>query len=332
MTGRERVQRTLAFNHPDKIPVLSWALPEVFIKYGQKLRDEVEKYNTDFHRPDHKDAEYPFDRYAVGAGRDAWGCVWRNQQPGIIGEVKEPPLATWDGLKKFKAPYHIIEEGRENLAEDIRRHRDKFIFPRSNMNLFERMQHIRGTENLLMDIAEESDEFYTLLDIVYDYYDKWVDKWLQYDIDNLLIADDWGSQGSLLISPLTWRRIYKPRYKAIIDKIRKAGRHVFFHSDGCIESIFCDLVELEVSAINSQLWIMDKERLSHDFRGKVTFWGELDRQGVLARGDAAEILHDIKIMKSLFMHNGGGLIGTAAPCSRCSYDGIVETVAGWNRD
>jgi hypothetical protein len=77
---------------------------------------------------------------------------------------------------------------------------------------------------------------------------------------------------------------------------------------------------------------MDKEELSRKYRGRVTFWGELDRQGVLATGDPAEILRDIRVMKSLFMHQGGGLIGTASPSDNCSYEGIVETVAGWNRN
>jgi uroporphyrinogen decarboxylase len=331
MTSRERMMRTLDFDYPDRLPVHSWALPEVYLKYGEKLRDEVARYSADVHCPVWRDGEFPFDRYAVGRFKDAWGCEWLNHRQGIVGEVKSAPLADWAALAHFRAPLHVFSEGRETIADDIAAHREKFMLPYGPVNLFERMQHIRGTENLLMDIAEQSGEFFTLLDIVYDFYDTLIDMWLDYDIDALNFADDWGTQTSLLVSPDVWRRIFKPRYRELMDKIKRAGRRVFFHSDGRIEAIFGDLVELGCDAINAQVWIMDKETLSRNHRGKVTFWGELDRQGVLARGVPGEILRDIEIMKSLFMHQGGGLIGTAAPSDDCSYEGIVASVAGWNR-
>ena len=330
MTSKERVLRTLTFNHPDQLPVDCWALPEIYIKYGQGLKDIIDRYSADIHRVAWKNAEYPFDRYAAGKFTDAWGCEWHNQRNGIIGEVKDSPLSDWNRLDDFKAPYHVLEKNRENIEDDIRKHSDKFILMGAEICLFERMQYIRGTENLLMDIAERSDNFFRLLEIVSDFYDKWLDMWLQYDIDAVLFTDDWGSQTSLLISPNTWREIFKPCYKKLIDKTLQRGRRVFFHSDGRIDAIFGDLVEMGCAAINSQVWIMDKEELSRKYRGKVTFWGELDRQSVLASGNVDAIMHDINIMKELFVHQGGGLIGTAAPSDDCSYDGIVACVAGWN--
>lgn len=332
MTGRERMLRTLAFDQPDQIPVDCWALPEIYIKYGPALKTVVDKYSADIHRVAWKNAEYPFDRYAAGKYTDAWGCEWLNFRNGIIGEVKVSPLADWAQLDTYRAPFHVLEQNRDNIESDIAAHHDKFILMGAEICLFERMQHLRGTENLLMDIAGRSDEFYRLLDIVSDFYDKWLDMWLQYDIDAVLFTDDWGSQTSLLISPDAWRQIFKPCYKKLMNKALERGRRVFFHSDGRIDLIFADLIELGCTAINSQVWIMNKEELSQKYRGKVTFWGELNRQGVLAAGKADNILRDIKTMKRLFMHQGGGLIGTAAPSDDCSYEGIVTCVTGWNSD
>lgn len=332
MTSRERVIRTLTFNHPDRIPVDFWGLPEVYIKYGEALRDAINRHSGDIHRADWKNGEYPFDRYAAGRFTDAWGCEWDCPRDGIIGEVKKSPLADWSQLDGFRAPCHILDEGRENIENDIKKHRDRFILTKGVVNIFERMQHLRGTENLLMDVAEQGVEFHRLLRLVCDFYDKWVDMWLQYDIDAVMFADDWGAQNSLLISPAVWREVFKPCYQKLMDKVRKNGRRVFFHSDGRIDLIFGDLVEMGCAAINSQVWIMDMAELSRKYRGRVTFWGELDRQGVLATGAPADILRDIRTMKSLFMHQGGGLIGTASPSDNCPYEGILESVAGWNRD
>ncbi|GIX07793.1 MAG: hypothetical protein KatS3mg115_2196 [Candidatus Poribacteria bacterium] len=96
--------------------------------------------------------------------------------------------------------------------------------------------------------------------------------------------DDWGSQTALLISPAQWREFFKPLYADYCRILHAADKFVFFHSDGHIEAIYGDLIEIGVDAINSQLFCMNIERLGRLYRGKVTFWGEIDRQGVLAFG------------------------------------------------
>ena len=52
------------------------------------------------------------------------------------------------------------------------------------------------------------------------------------------------------------------------DILHAHGKSVFFHSDGHIESIFPDLVEIGVDAVNSQLFCMDIEKLGERFPGQ----------------------------------------------------------------
>ncbi|MCC6790009.1 MAG: methyltransferase, partial [Hyphomonadaceae bacterium] len=42
-----------------------------------------------------------------------------------------------------------------------------------------------------------------------------------------------------------------------------------------------DLIELGVDAVNSQLFCMDMHQIAERAKGKITFWGEIDRQHVL---------------------------------------------------
>ena len=334
MTSKQRVLKTLAFDHPDQLPVHCWSLPDVYLKYGDPLRAEVAKYSVDFHYPDWDTGEFPFDRFAIGRATDAWGCEWLNCKQGIVGEVKNSPLADFSRLRDYRPPFHILDRGPDDLARlraDLAAHRDRFLLSPWTINIFERMQRIRGTENLFMDIAEESPEFHHLLEMVADFYDRWLTFWLQQEVDGIMFSDDWGSQTSLLISPASWRKYFRPHYKRMFDRVKQTGRRVFFHSDGHIDLIFNDLIELGCDAINSQVWIMNPERLSQLYRGRVTFWGEVDRQGTLPRGNPAEILREIKKMKTLFMHNGGGLIGVASPGADCTFEGAVESLAGWNK-
>ena len=101
--------------------------------------------------------------------------------------------------------------------------------------------------------------------------------------------DDWGSQKALLVSPDMWREIFKPMYKDYCDILRKKKKYAFFHSDGHIRAIYPDLIEIGVDAVNSQLFCMDIEELDREFGGRITFWGEIDRQHVLPFGSEEEV-------------------------------------------
>jgi uroporphyrinogen-III decarboxylase len=132
-----------------------------------------------------------------------------------------------------------------------------------------------------MDLAEESSELAQLLGIIHDYFRREAEAWCNTNVDALFLMDDWGSQRSLLISPAQWRAIFKPLYKEYCDIARAHGKKVFMHSDGHIFEIYEDLIELGVDAINSQLFCMDIEQIGKRFKGRISFWGEIDRQNVL---------------------------------------------------
>lgn len=94
-----------------------------------------------------------------------------------------------------------------------------------------------------------------------------------------MFMDDWGSMHSLLVSPDMWRARFQPLYEDYIRIAHDAGKKVFMmHSDGNITAIYEDLVEMGVDALNSQLFCMDIEELGRRFKGRITFWGEIDRQ------------------------------------------------------
>jgi hypothetical protein len=50
---------------------------------------------------------------------------------------------------------------------------------------------------------------------------------------------------------------------------------------------------------------MNLSELSSHFKGKITFWGEIDRQRMLPDGSPEEIEKAVKLLHSLFYENGG---------------------------
>jgi hypothetical protein len=82
--------------------------------------------------------------------------------------------------------------------------------------------------------------------------------------------------------------MFKPMYADYIRRATQAGKFVYMHSDGMILEILEDLVELGLDAINAQVTCMDMVELSRRFAGRITFWGQMDRQHMLCFGSTDE--------------------------------------------
>ena len=336
MTSRERILRTLEFKGADKIPLDVWVLPAARMEYGEKLTALQSKYETDI-----CSMTGPFDHgfspayYEVGTLTDEWGSVWTNLQAGIIGEVKQPIFADYQALAGYVSPKARFvrewEANKQAIAAKIAQARevDKFVIG-GWISLFERMQYLRGTENLYCDIALEEPELFQMIEIVMDFMRTYVDLWLAMDIDAMAFGDDWGTQISLLISPDAWKTIFRPLYQELIDKIKAAGKKVFFHSDGHIFDLYPEFIALGVDALNSQLWCMDMERVAAQYAGKITFWGEISRQTILPNGTPEEVLEAAATMKRLLHKNGGGLIGQSEINRDVPLANIDALYRAWN--
>ena len=78
------------------------------------------------------------------------------------------------------------------------------------------------------------------------------------------------------------------------------------HSDGCIADIYPDLIEIGVDAVNSQLFCMDIEEIGRRFQGRITFWGELDRQRILTSAEPEEVRAAVaRVVQALYSVDGG---------------------------
>ena len=131
------------------------------------------------------------------------------------------------------------------------------------------------------------------------------------DVDAVSFMDDWGSRQSLLVSPAMWVEYFKPLYRDYCDIAKAHGKFVFMHSDGYIMDIYEHLVEIGVDAINSQLFTMPIEEIGERFKGRITFWGEMDRQGILPFGTPEDVRAGVERVKAALWDERGGVIGQA---------------------
>lgn len=299
MTSREIVYDTLAGrNTCHRTARELWTLPWAFDHYDREIREILRDYPSDFAGVCPVLKESPVcqsgDMHALGEFTDAWGCRFVNIQKGIIGEVKEPLVKEddWSDAGKVHIPEEWLTFEVEQVNRDIAAVRDRFVVlgcPRP----FEQLQFIRGTENLYMDLMDPPPKMMGFLEKMHDFYCRYLKKLAETDCDALSFMDDWGSQRSLLINPSIWRAIFRPMYRDFIEIAKKKGKKTFMHSDGYTLEIIPDLIDLGLDALNTQIFCMGPEKL-RQFRGKLTFWGEIDRQNLLPYGSEQEIRQAVR--------------------------------------
>ncbi len=333
MTGRERVKASLTFSHPDRIPRDLWALPAIPLFRSRELNEILERFPRDIDgsqiSPGSNEATLS-KTAQVGSYRDEWGSIWQVGEPGVIGEVKEPALPDWSALKNFQPPWDLLRAKNFDYVNATCEKSQKFILSEVTARPFERLQFLRGSESLYMDLGYNSRELRKLIEMVHDYYLQEIQLWCRSNVDAVFMMDDWGSKSSLLISPEMWRELFKPLYRDYCGLIHTCGKYVFFHSDGFIEPILGDFIELGVDAINSQLFTMDIEKLGWEHKGKVTFWGEIDRQHVLPFGSPAEVWEAVGRVYRAFYDERGGLIGQCEWGKNVPAENIAAVFEAWS--
>ena len=329
MTGRERVIRTLEFRSPDRVPRHLWRLPGTKMFRENDVNQVLKKYPEDITILDFnygkgkrtKGTRYKRDEVAT----DEWGCRWHAAEDGVTGEVKDPPIKDMSEVRTLTAPYEILKGADFPKVNGMCAETDTFTLAWTTIRPFERMQFLFGTEKLFIELFYGSKQLRFLRDIIHDFFMEELKMWVETDVDGISFMDDWGSQKNLLISPELWRDFFKPLYKDYCDLIHSRNKYAFFHSDGYIEPIYPELIEVGVDAINSQLFCMNIEDVGRKYKRMITFWGEIDRQHILPFGTKNEVADAVKRVKNALWMREGGII---AQCEFGLKDPIenIETV------
>lgn len=312
MTGRENLCRAIEFRTPQYLPctfsaMLDWLRDKDPAKQA-RVRELTAATGGDVLSPGQcfRGRWKPADR---NRWRDEWGTEWLNEGYGAIS-VDHPLQSGYDGLDGLYMP-DPDEPGRFDEADQGLAERDGLYVRADVWNAtFERMWMLRGFDNLLMDPYVEPAGFARLRDRITEIHLGMVDQWLRRKVDGIFFSDDWGTQRALLMDPRDWRRLYKPAYRRLFDRVRAGGAHVWLHSCGDVRAILPDLLDLGLSVLHPvQPQAMDLAELAREFGGKVCFYGGIDSQGVLITGTPVDVRDEVRRVVDLLGGPDGGYIG-----------------------
>lgn len=306
--SRKLVYKTIEFDRPERAPRDLWVLPWADIHYPDEVKELKSKFPSDIKSASafrKESSVVKGEMHKVGTYVDAWGCVFENIHEGIHGEIKDPIVKgdEWEDKDRIHIPKEWFDIDFDGVNSYCREN-DVFVLAGFCARPFERLQFIRGTEQLYIDLALRNDGLLEFIKTLHKFNCDLMETWAKTDVDSLFMMDDWGAQNNLLISPDIWVEIFKPMYRDYCNIAKAAGKKMFMHSDGNILKIYPHLIEIGVDALNSQIFCMGVENLQQ-YAGKIAFWGEMDRQHMLVEKEPADIDRAVRNIKELLWKDGG---------------------------
>ena len=190
---------------------------------------------------------------------------------------------------------------------------------------------LRGYDKFFMDLAMNKEYADALLDKVLDLYCRMYTNYFrevgEY-VQLVYITDDLGTQVSLLMSPKMFREQVKPKFKALNDHLKAHSEaKIMFHSDGAIDPLLEDLIEIGVDIINpvqtSTKGLEDTLSLKEKYGDRLSFHGAIDVQQIMPKATVAELKLEVARRIHDLGTNGGYIL---APCHNIGYDIPVENV------
>jgi uroporphyrinogen-III decarboxylase len=339
ISSRENFLRAIEFNNPQWIPIVFELLPAVWKRYGNKLEglilqypDLFEGYEKGWRPPETTNPLYIEGVRVV----DDWGCTWYNAQDGILGQVVGHPLEDWKDLRSLKVPDPTEQADWKGLKAQKRAERDAGLpvigFPESfaHGGFFDRLQFLRGLENLLVDFMTDPPELHELIEAVLDYNMRYIDLWLEAGIDVIWFHGDIGTQNGLLFSPEIFRRWLKPSYTRMFQYCRKEGVHVWYSSDGNILEIVDDLIECGVSLHDPQVRANTIEGIVKHYKGRLCALVDIDEQ-MLPYAAPDQIEDQVREVVESVGTPEGGLMIYGIPSSDVPLRNIEVICEAWRK-
>ncbi len=318
MTGVENYRRTIEFRKPEYLPVsigcdFAWLYETDELKVGRirelmsALPDDIYFLHGDMDIRHSEDTACTEKRWL-----DLWGTGWADDGHGAKA-YSYPLEAGYDRLRHYAFPAPSCELAPSDLRVIREGAKGRYLGGLVWFTLFERLWMLRGFDNMLMDPYLEPENFSYLKGRVLEYNLQVIDKWMEQKLSGVYFSDDWGSQRGLLMDPEDWRKYYKPAYRAMFERVRGAGAHVWMHLCGDVSEILPDLVDIGLSVLNPvQPQAMSVQKLARDFGGKLCFCGGVDVQGTLIRGSPENVRREVFALVDLFGRYDGGYIGSTS--------------------
>lgn len=271
-----------------------------------------------------------FDREGTRLGTMPPGATFFDQTcfPYLDGYPEDySNLGYWMGKVHWsalaKSPWdHTSEQDfwaeLRRRALNLRQASDRALLIGAGCNLFEWGTFLRRIDNFLLDLIDDQANVERLLDALVERHLHTLEMICQSlgDVADIVrFGDDLGTDQGPFMSPATYRKLFKPRHKLMVDYVKAHSQlRPYLHSCGSIYKLLPDLIEAGFEIINpvqTSARDMQPERLKREFGSSLTFWGAgVDTRRVLNHGTPQQVKDDVRRNIETLSPGGGFVFNT----------------------
>ena len=246
---------------------------------------------------------------------DSWGSVWRTTTNGITGTVIRFPLADWSAFASYRPPDPQEHDGWtrvdwEEVRQRVEREEQRLGFSIGELRhgfFFLTLEYLRGYENLVYDMHDQSGELQRLIAMVEAFNAYFVRRYLELNVTLVGFPEDLGAQNGPMLSPAMFRKYILPSYRRLMRPLGRRGKVVYMHSDGHIMELLDDLLDCGVTVINLQDRVNGVEEIRKRCKGRIAVDLDIDRQEVTRGGSPKDVKEWIREAVSKLSSPRGGL-------------------------
>jgi hypothetical protein len=349
MTTRERYNKTLSYQIPDRLPLdLIWPRAEtlhalktyfdtdntedVFKKLGIDFRwidvpvcyPAFEKSINDVLPPEAPDGGKPFIFHDKQTFEDQWGIVQRLGDDGKYLEWKDGPLVAKNSLENWTVP-EVIYPSLDDISNNLHPYKDYITITEIEFP-FKLAWHIAGFEHLSRMMMIKPDFIEAFYDRLYTFQTKKAVLAAQAGYDIIAVVGDVAGQLGMLFSPAMFERFDVPRFTQLISQVKqiKPDIKILYHSDGNIEQIIPLLIQCGIDILNPiQSACMDPAAIKNKYGDRLTFHGTISVQDTIPNGTITDVRNEVITRIKTVGYNSGFIV---SPENSIPYDAPLENI------
>jgi uroporphyrinogen decarboxylase len=329
MLPRERILTACRRGRPDRVPYVFALTPPLQRVFEQETgaADPADYFGFDVRsvslRPTNKrtdfssyysDLELPPDTEF-----DEWGVA--HVRPQSSDETTEhfrrrlSPLrnaTSVEDIEAFPFPDLDADYRFEGMAEQVAAIKARGLAVQGGLGFstFDYSWLLRGMDQFLIDLMAAPELAAALMDRIVGILRGVVRQYVQAGVDIIIWGEDVGTERAMMISPVLWRRWIKPRFRSMIKVAKETNPDViiWYHSDGNIEPIIPDLIEIGVEVLNPvQPEAMNPAKIKRLYGEHLAIWGTVSVQHTMPWGTPDDVWAEVK-ERIATVGKGGGFV------------------------
>jgi len=171
--------------------------------------------------------------------------------------------------------------------------------------------YLFGFENFMYTLVDDRDLIEEVLERHTGFQVAIAERVMEYPLTFFYPADDLAYKSGTLIQPEQMREIWIPRMQRIFAPALAKKVPILFHSDGNIQELIPDLIEMGISALNPlEPYGMDIREIKKRYGRDLTLFGNMDVGGALSTGTPEQVRKEARGLIDDIGKDGGYVLSS----------------------